>query len=226
MENHSYADRLSFLLNKTGGDLAGNPLPSMDIVARLEGGKEIDALIASVRRQNHHPTTLFACSAPPLGERDVERLQDELGKVRVISVFLSEDLACQKVIDSARGDYLAFWNAGDLYGANYLKDYALATNYSKGERLFGKHDFFAIEERNRVPVLQNAGNEFTKVFSIATGSLVVGKEVVTEELFRQALAGGNHLKMGKKILSLDRYNYIQIGSRMTNLVNLLEMVEV
>jgi hypothetical protein len=201
-------------------------LPSIGIVARLESKEEIDSLAASLRRQTFRPLSLFALSKEPFETKEIERLQNTLGEIRLVALPLMTDSTFRCIIEQSECRYLAFMDVRDVYGANYLKDYALAAMYSGGGEFFGKHSFMVCTGNNQEIKLHRGGQEFRQVTSISSASLVARKDALSEEIFRQALAGRTFKMQKDNILSLDRFNYLQTASGANLNLELLPGIEV
>ena len=226
MEEHTYAGRLRFMLDKVGIDIPERVLPSIGVVARLESKEEIDSLVASLRRQTFRPLCVFALSKEPFETPEIKRLRNTLGEIRLIAVPLMTDSAFRCIIEQSECRYLAFMDVRDVYGANYLKDYALAAMYSGGGEFFGKHSFMVCTGNNHEIKLHRGGQEFRQVSSVSSASLVVRKDALSEEIFRQTLSSRTFKMHEAKILSLDRFNYLQTASGANQNLELLPGFEV
>ena len=130
MSEHTYAQRLAYVVSKVSGKTVEQSLPHIAVLARASSHGELGAIQGNYQRQRYADTSLYVVLgdgiAPPMGN-----------DARIH--FLNTEEARDMVIDGldTKADLVAGMIAEDYYGPNYLADIALATRYTQAE-LIGK----------------------------------------------------------------------------------------
>lgn len=197
MLEHTYGQRLDYVLSKVTGNPQAHVLPSVAVLASAQNRAQLEQLLACFSAQTLPNRTLHVLLAD-----DVE-MHAAPERVNVIRAGDATGLKLAQII----GD--AAWVAGmvveDYYGPNYLLDLALASRYSQA-MAFGKVEHFqgdcsAIQ-------LQNQGRGYHKSTSLALRSALVRAHVVhTAELVTWLRELPTHNIDEGRMLAVDRFNY-------------------
>ena len=119
MSEHTYHDRLRYVLEKVGGTTIEDGLPRIAVIANAADMRQAEALAAAFERQRY-PHKELVLVVP-------DGLKHEVAGFSAIS---ASDAAEIQVRQRWSGRWLACFHPDDYYGAHYLTDLALATRYS------------------------------------------------------------------------------------------------
>lgn len=132
---HTYQDRLAYIIAKLKSMTPPNPLPKILVFGHAESMRECEELIGHFHRQNYaNKEMLIVVENPSLVEQC-----EPTNRIR----FASEHAIAQLTMADISGstEWVAGLVASDYYGPNYLIDLALATRYSSSE-VIGKAAFY------------------------------------------------------------------------------------
>jgi FkbM family methyltransferase len=125
MSEHTYQDRLAYVVSKVGGEALPSLLPQIVVVAYAKDQAQADQVLQSFSRQQYREKALvlvvpeqFKPAGLPQGDA-----------VRVLSAGESDTVTLLSLGSS--GAWLSVMVADDHYGEHYLTDLALATRYSE-----------------------------------------------------------------------------------------------
>ncbi len=156
MSEHTYADRMNYILEKITGLPRKVQLPAFTIVAVANNQSEANNLAEQVARQQQGCMSLdvqlvLVCGRQLPAKKAEQVLRQKGLAGHAITVKQVKDKTLQQLAGENR------WVAGmlvcDYYGPNYLFDIALATRYSTA-KVIGKGAYFSNQQDT--PVLQKA----------------------------------------------------------------------
>ncbi len=130
--------------------------------------------------------------------------------------------ALNQAIARASGDYVAKMDDDDYYFPNYLSDLVLATRFTDASVL-GKTSVYTWMEDDASLYVRRPGHEFSYGRNVAGGTLFFKRSLFPELRFSDRTGGGDveflHLCLarGHRILSIDRFNYVQVRRRDTSI---------
>lgn len=145
MTEHTYADRLNYLLEKITGQPRLRQLPAFTVVARAYNLREAEAVVANVSRQYGVKVELALVCGEKLSLAEAEAVIAKSGlalRARALSYKAVRKHSLQEL---AGENWVAGMLAADYYGPHYLLDMALATRYSNAQ-VIGKAAFFFMEQ--------------------------------------------------------------------------------
>lgn len=136
MLEHTYAERLRYVVEKISGTSLPDALPSFRVMGRASNVEELRALVAHVGRQRGVEVALSVLLCRGLSLRDA---RVAVAGATVAVDFLSRGaLRRESLASLAQGaGWISGMLADDYYGPSYLLDCALATRYSAA-RVVGK----------------------------------------------------------------------------------------
>lgn len=132
-------------------------------------------------------------------------------------------------------DYLGYIDCRDIYGQNYIKDLMYAAEYSKAD-VIGKKSYFMFDQKNKevIECPENRHDEYTFVSELGNKAFIfknsVNKNATLSSFLEQFLNESIKIekqlfKLGAKIFSSDKYNYIKNGKLAdTKIINLQEFL--
>ncbi|MGY1425770.1 glycosyltransferase family protein [Lysobacter sp. A289] len=124
MSEHTYQDRLRYVLEKVGGKPVGDGLPRVVVVAQATSDEQAAGLWAAFARQQYEHKELALVVTETVGP-----LAERVG-LTIIGEADAERMELQQCWPDC---WLACFHPDDHYGAHYLTDLALATRYSDAD---------------------------------------------------------------------------------------------
>ncbi len=203
MLEHTYEQRLNYIVAKVSGTPVANPLPDVAVLSYARSEEDLKAVLANFQRQTHTSSILYLV----LG-RKVQQPPGKDTRVRFLRRKELEGKCIGDVIGNTK--LLAGMVAEDYYGPNYLLDMAIATRYSSANA-FGKvtrynHTETDIELLEPGRVYHNAG-------SLQLRSAVVRAQVFAAfDCFDWCRALSSSRYGEGSLLAVDPFNYCQGGA--------------
>jgi FkbM family methyltransferase len=205
MREHTYEQRMNYVLSKALKRAMPESLPKISIIARAASTEQLDSLLDSVRRQSHQPASVCIVVSASLMAGV---------SVRDASVTLVNEKQLKK---RALGEFIgdAQWIAGfcpeDHYGDNYLLDIALATRYSQAG-VIGKAAHYSWD--GQAAVLQAAEQGYCPVAALpARASAVVAERISQEPALDWLKALSTLSYPADDALAIDPFNYCRGGAQ-------------
>ncbi|MEE3777454.1 FkbM family methyltransferase, partial [Campylobacter sp. CX2-4080-23] len=197
MQEHTYYDRLSFILSKVFNHNANNQTINTIILSIVNTNDEYNRILDMFNSQTYPNKTLFIISP-----NHIKNQQQN------IHIFKNIKEALKAIND--RNSFIGLFDPNDYYGKNYINDIILATKYSKCDAI-GKSCHY---EFNSDMVLKNQKDRYTYVNELnLTSSLCSIKKLSKDELKDIVLS--NSIKFDN-MLSIDEFNYCKNGINASN----------
>jgi len=203
MLEHTYEQRLNYIVAKVSGTPVANPLPDVAVLSYARSEEDLKAVLANFQRQTHTSSILYLV----LGRK----VQQPSGKDTRVHFLRRKELEGKCIGDIiGNAELLAGMVAEDYYGPNYLLDMAIATRYSSANA-FGKVTRYNYAETG-IELLE-PGRAYHNA-----GSLQLRSAVVRAQLFAafdcfdwcRALSSSRYGE--GSLLSVDPFNYCQGGA--------------
>ena len=218
LREHTYQQRLNYVLTKVSGKATVNSLQGIAVLAMVATQAEADRLMEQFLAQTHSNISLILVTTCTVRRINDKRVQ-----------YLTEEQATNTQLGDVARD--AAWVVGmcaeDYYGPNYLLDIALATRYSSAE-IIGKAAHYAADGQEIL--LQQADAAYRPAVALPARRSAIKKELVATENLHQWLASLPKQELTSQIgLAIDPYNYCsnaaskeqeQIKARVDDLPNL------
>lgn len=207
MSEHTYADRLNYILEKITGQHRARQLPVFTVIAMATDKHEAQAIITNTQRQKGVELELVLVCGGSLKVATAQALLESSSlKGRVVSGKTLREQPLHELAGDQR--WVCGMHVADYYGAHYLLDMALATRYSAAQ-VIGKAAYYSVGEQG-VAVLNSAGGAYH------TGQLLAARRSVIHPAFAQtqsarewlqALAGLKYSAPDQ--LAIDSFNYCE-----------------
>ncbi len=203
MLEHTYEQRLNYIVAKVSGTPVANPLPDVAVLSYARSEEDLKAVLANFQRQTHTSSILYLV----LGRK----VQQPTGKDTRVHFLRRKELEGKCIGDViGNAELLAGMVADDYYGPNYLLDMAIATRYSSANA-FGKVTRYNYTDTD-IELLEPG-----RVYHNA-GSLQLRSAVVRAQLFAafdcfdwcRALSSSRYGE--GSLLAVDPFNYCQGGA--------------
>ena len=202
MSEHTYAQRMAYVLAKVGGkDTPDDDLPAITVLTRVESQADADAMATQFQTQTHRRKYLVVVAPSTI----------QLKTDTEIRRLCLEEAIDQTIGDVAgESDWIAGMSSRDYYGPNYLLDIAIATLYTKAP-IIGKSAHFQGDGQNIQ--VANTDYAYKAVEGLAARCAVVRKNLVGDEDLIQWIDSLAELRMESgEAFAIDPYNYCQNAS--------------
>ena len=191
---HTYADRLAYVVSRVGGQRIEPARPKIGIVAEPATADAARRLVAAARRQNWRDAVLLLVGpayASMSDEGDVRLVADRAALPQALENF----------------DHVAAFHADDYYGEEYLTDLALATTFFRGDGLT-KASFHESDGSGGLTLTAD-GTQYRPV-----AAATLRRSLVRTDLFKRTLADPAPLLAEIELeagsfLSIDEFSYCE-----------------
>ncbi|MGB1742488.1 MAG: glycosyltransferase family protein [Cycloclasticus sp.] len=215
MQEHTYQDRMHYILSKVEGTERQRTLPEFAVFAPVDSEQTLASVIAQVQPQNSVTVTLYPVVA---GDLSQAQAQQQLQRAGLKGCALTQqDLAGQTLTDLvADHHWCAAFLPEDYYGPNYLLDIALASRYSQA-KVVGKAAYYHYQQDSLDPqnnlALVDAELSYRGVTALPMRASAIHPDIVqriqaTDWLTQ--LAEGQYKFEAQ--LAIDRFNYCRNGA--------------
>ena len=203
MLEHTYEQRLNYIVAKVSGTQVVNPLPEVAVLGYARTEESAQAILANFQRQTHGGITLFLV----LGRKaPTPKIEDP--RIRYLRRKDVEGKPLSDVIGAAQ--LVAGMVAEDYYGPNYLLDMAIATRYSSANA-FGKVTRYNYLESG-IELLE-PGHAYHNAGSLQLRSAVMRAQVFAAfDCFEWCRALASSRYGEGSLLAVDPFNYCQGGA--------------
>lgn len=198
MLEHTYEQRLHYVISKVTDKTVFNTLPQVAVLAYARSQEEMINLVDAFQRQTHAASSLYL-----LLDEGVERLDWDNSN---IYFFRPEEIEGKTIREvTGETEWLAGMVPEDYYGPNYLLDMVVATRYSRADAV-GKFAHYRFAD-NGIELL-NKGLAYHKVSSLSLRSSMVQAHFFAKENYLNwvlTLPSSSYRK--GSMLAIDPYNY-------------------
>lgn len=203
MLEHTYEQRLNYIVAKVSGTPVPNPLPDVAVLGYARTEEDAQAIIASFQRQTHTSIRLYLVM-----KHKVTAPATDDPRIHYLRRRNIEGKSVGDVIGSAQ--LLAGMVADDYYGPNYLLDMAVATRYSSANG-FGKVTRYSYADTEIT--LVDPGRNYHNASSLQLRSAVVRAKIFAAHDCFEWCRGLASTRYGEgSLLAVDPFNYCQNGA--------------
>ncbi|WP_409523340.1 glycosyltransferase [Nitrincola sp. MINF-07-Sa-05] len=146
LREHTYQNRLDYILSKVTGKPHNHPLPGYTVISPVADEQQLKNTLDNFKRQSHEDKKLLLVLCDGYSEAEakehisVEALSD------CCSCIAEVQLDNQQLKNIAGGyRWAASFSPEDYYGPNYLTDLALATRFTDAP-VIGKASYYQVQE--------------------------------------------------------------------------------
>lgn len=200
LTEHTYADRLAYILAKVTGRPYEKALPEIVAVAAVADSTQERSAIAAYDRQAYAHKRMVMVTQN--GYKPEHAVDSNI-------MILTRKQAIDWKINSKWGDmFVARLRPSDYYGSNYLTDMALATLYVDAD-VIGKSAYFTAEHDQLN--LKNDSHQYRKTESIAWQRAIVRAKTLNISL-QGWLDSDESAAVGTgSLFAVDEFNYVANG---------------
>lgn len=203
MLEHTYEQRLNYVVAKVSGTPVVNPLPDVAVLAYARTEENAQAIITNFQRQTHAGISLYLVLRHKVTTPAVDDPR--------IHYLRRKDIEGKPISDIIGGaQLLAGMVADDYYGPNYLLDMAIATRYSSANA-FGKVTRYNYVEAG-IELLE-PGRAYHNAGSLQLRSAVVRAQLFAAlDCFEWCRGLESSRYSEGSLLAVDPFNYCQGGA--------------
>jgi glycosyltransferase involved in cell wall biosynthesis len=198
MSEHTYADRLSFILSKINNEQFTKTLPLVQLFAKVSSLDEFDIIIKSFEDQKYLNKKLIVWTD---FKQSMKIKNDCVIIYKEATDTLNDLIKLQN--DSALFGILS---SEDYYGSNYLTDLVQASQYAKYDA-YGKATFYQYVGK---VTLENDGCQYKPTTLLDIRSSLIKSSALNENSLKSFL-DQNYTISAIKMLATDEFNYCKKG---------------
>ncbi|WP_200627011.1 glycosyltransferase family protein [Pseudomonas sp. LAM2023] len=203
MQEHTYTQRLDYVLSKVTGTVKAQHLPEIVVVCEAQDRQQFDMLRAHLNRQTYSHVRMVIIS-----DAYESSIVSDDPRILVLRPTQLKKTSLGELVGNT--PWLAAFVASDYYGPNYLLDLALATRYSSAQ-VVGKAAHFTCKEQD-AELLSNE-LAYRPVQSLSARRSLVATEIVAGKPLLNWLKSLASLEYThEQGLAIDPFNYCENGA--------------
>lgn len=205
MSQHTYADRLAYVVARATGRTVPDLLPEVVFVGRARTQDDVDALIAAVERQEglRHRTVLVL---------DAGLDRPLSAGLTVVHADAADEVPVADVAGNA--DLVGVMHPNDHYGPHYALDLALATRYCDAAVL-GKRTRYVLD--GEAVSLVDVGAEYRRAGRLPVRASLARVEAVASNTLAELCSAADDdglYRASLQQVALDRFSYCRDAARL------------
>ncbi|MBB3271226.1 MULTISPECIES: glycosyltransferase family protein [Pseudomonas] len=203
MQEHTYTQRLEYVLSKVAGTVKAQRLPEIVVVGEAQDRQQFDMLRAHLNRQTYSQVRMVIIT-----DAYQSSIVSDDPRILVLKPAQLKKTSLGELVGNT--PWVAGFVPGDYYGPNYLLDLALATRYSQAQ-VIGKAAHFTCNGQNAQ--LQSNGLAYRPAQSLSARRSLVATEIVAGQPLRSWLKSLPSLQYThEQGLAIDPFNYCENGA--------------
>ncbi|MCI1037332.1 methyltransferase domain-containing protein [Pseudomonas putida] len=203
MQEHTYTQRLEYVLSKVTGTSKAQRLPEIVVIAEAQDRQQFDMLRAHLNRQTYTQVRMVIVS-----DAYQSSIVSDDPRILVMKPAQLRKSSLGELVGNS--PWVAAFVPGDYYGPNYLLDLALATRYSNA-KVIGKAAHFTCKDQHAELLCIEQAYRPTQTLS-ARRSLVA-TEIVAAQPLRNWLKNLQSLQYTHaQGVAIDPFNYCENGA--------------
>jgi FkbM family methyltransferase len=204
MMEHTYEDRLAYLVAKVSEAALPSLLPPIVVTAYAKDQQQADRILNAFGRQRYSHKTLVLVVPVGISLSGVP----EDGSVRILSAAESDSISLSTI--GSTSAWLCAFVPDDYYGEHYLTDLALATRYSDAT-IIGKAAHYVWSDSSGV-TLKFAERAYRTVSTVPARAGMTRLDALPAVTLREWVRGLYTAKFdAHEALSIDEFNYCRSG---------------
>ncbi|HDS1694497.1 TPA: glycosyltransferase [Pseudomonas putida] len=203
MQEHTYTQRLEYVLSKVTGTVKAQRLPEIVVVAEAQDRQQFDMLRAHLNRQTYSQVRMVIIT-----DAYQSSIVSDDPRILVLKPAQLKKTSLGELVGNT--PWVAGFVSGDYYGPNYLLDLALATRYSQAQ-VVGKAAHFTCN--GHTAQLQSNGLAYRPAQSLSARRSLIATEIVAGQPLRNWLKSMPSLEYThQQGLAIDPFNYCENGA--------------
>lgn len=218
MQEHTYTQRLEYVMSKVTGTAKAQRLPEIVVIGEAQDRQQFDMLRAHLDRQTYPQVRMVIIS-----DAYQSSIVSDDPRILVLKPAQLKKSSLGELVGNT--PWVAAFVAGDYYGPNYLLDLALATRYSNAQ-VIGKAAHFTCKGQHAE--LQSNEQAYRPIQNLSARRSLVATEIVAAQPLRSWLKSLSSLQYTHaQGVAIDPFNYCENGAvqqeRISTEVNDLEL---
>ncbi|MDR2315461.1 MAG: glycosyltransferase [Pseudomonas sp.] len=203
MQEHTYTQRLEYVISKVTGTVKAQRLPEIVVVGEAQDRQQFDMLRAHLNRQTYSQVRMVIIT-----DAYQSSIVSDDPRILVLKPAQLKKTSLGELVGNT--PWVAGFVPGDYYGPNYLLDLALATRYSQAQ-VVGKAAHFTCNGQNAQ--LQSNGMAYRPAQSLSARRSLMATEIVASQPLRSWLKSLPSLQYThEQGLAIDPFNYCENGA--------------
>nr|WP_225776801.1 glycosyltransferase [Pseudomonas sp. Marseille-Q3773] len=203
MQEHTYTQRLEYVMSKVTGTAKAQRLPEIVVVGEAQDREQFDQLRAHLNRQTYSQVRMVIISDAYQGS-----IVSDDPRILVLKPTQLKKTSLGELVGNT--PWVAAFVPGDYYGPNYLLDLALATRYSRAQ-VVGKAAHFTCKGADAELLSNEQAYRPTQTLS-ARRSLVATAIVADQPLLNWLKNLPSLQYTHAQCLAIDPFNYCENGA--------------
>ena len=203
MQEHTYTQRLEYVLSKVTGTSKAQRLPEIVVVCEAQDRQQFDMLRAHLNRQTYSQVRMVIIT-----DAYQSSIVSDDPRILVLKPAQLKKSSLGELVGNT--PWVAAFVPGDYYGPNYLLDLALATRYSRAQ-VVGKAAHFTCKGQDAE--LQSNELAYRPAQSLSARRSLVATEIIAGQPLLSWLKGLPSLEYAhEQGLAIDPFNYCENGA--------------
>jgi glycosyltransferase involved in cell wall biosynthesis len=203
MSEHTYGQRLAYVVSKVSGKAIKQSLPHIAVLAHAGNQSALGAIEGNYQRQRYANTSLYVV----VGDGITPSINTD-ARIHFLNTEQARDMLIGGL--DTKADLVAGMIAEDYYGPNYLEDMALATLYTQAE-LIGKAARYAWEGGGFQ--LKQPDEAYHQVQSLpARAAAIRCQTIAKEHVLKWVQSLDTRRLQADHGLAIDEFNYCEQGA--------------
>ncbi|RCL29141.1 methyltransferase type 12 [Pseudomonas sp. AFG_SD02_1510_Pfu_092] len=203
MQEHTYTQRLEYVLSKVTGTVTAQRLPEIVVVCEAQDRQQFDMLRAHLNRQAYSQVRMVIIT-----DAYQSSIVSDDPRILVFKPAQLKKSSLGELVGNT--PWVAAFVPDDYYGPNYLLDLALATRYSRAQ-MVGKAAHFTC--KGQEAELQANEQAYRPAQTLSARRALVATEIVAGQPLLNWLKGLPSLEYAhEQGLAIDPFNYCENGS--------------
>ncbi|WP_447985810.1 methyltransferase domain-containing protein [Nitrospira sp. Nam74] len=203
MQEHTYGQRLAYVISKISGKASHQAMPHIAVLAYALTQSELNVIRANYQRQTYANTSLYVVIDDGVlsgGSHD--------RRVHLVRAEHADNIVVDGLDNTA--ELIAGMVADDYYGPNYLHDIALATRYTQAD-MIGKAARYLWE--SGAFQLEQSDQAYQSVHGLPARAGVIRRHVIAKENVLEWVQSLSTRRLQDTHgLAIDEFNYCRHGA--------------
>lgn len=198
LSEHTYEDRLGFIVEKITGNAPAKRFPEIVVVARVTSAATSNRVISAFDRQDYPSKRLL------LVQDEAVATATGLDRKHINVIGPAE---ASRMVPASQfpGAFIARFVGDDYYGRHYLFDLALATRYSDAD-VIGKRSHYAFTSDGGLELMEG-GLQYASVDALPSRASMIRSERISATLLALVDGSGDETWDVPSTLAIDEFNY-------------------
>lgn len=211
--HHTYKHRIQYILKKMGIHFGLNT-KKVSVISVVQSKSEFYQMLEQFEDQTWREKEWIVFLDNFDGYID---LLNQYNKENIKTYVLSYMNHYSRLTEVINNKYVAYFSPNNYYGENYLLDLMLATEYSQADIIGKSNMYFYDNQKAEISEInQNIEYEYVDELQMSAAVMKIdifqGEDLMTViSKMRSESSTSSYFKRGYRLLSTDKYNFIQNG---------------